>query len=208
MSTASVGTLEFHDAPNAQDASAVTAAEGFLAKVNADHAPEAVIQYAESRVAALKVNSAQVAPPQSTKFNSASAPTEITVTEADLERLLAKTQATLQTLQAQSYVTSNKRQVQAQIDACRTGIAACDASIARFDASIEASLTHIDELIEQPLQVAMFGVPLTSEANAKLQGAAVAFVQLRQARWKQRQSRTSLEARLADLLRVQARFAA
>jgi nucleotide-binding universal stress UspA family protein len=209
MSTASV---EFHyqpDTPTPDVQHAVKIAQDFLTTVEADPAtPTAVVDYAKQRLAALTAKPAHIVPATDngpTQVSPPPTPMPLTANEADLEQLITSATAKLEDLRVRGYVQQNERQAQQQIEAVRAGMASCDKSILRFDQLIDESLVMIDDLIEQPVGVAMFGVPLISEANARLQSAALAFVQLRRSRHQQRISRQNLEARLADLERIQAR---
>jgi hypothetical protein len=119
--------------------------------------------------------------------------------------LIASATEKLQTLKAQGYIAANKLQAQQAIDACKAGVGSCDASIARFDTLIQQALEKLDEAIQAPVPVGMFGVPQTADATGKVQRLAVEFAAMRQARWRQIQSKTTLEARLSQLLAQQAR---
>jgi hypothetical protein len=207
MST-QVASIEFHDAaPDAQHASAVKTAEDFLVTVTADPAtPAAVVDYARQRLAALTAQPAPVDAPVAPAI-PAPVPATFTVNEDDLTRLIESAQAKLQDLKAQGYVIANRRQEEQQISAVRAAIAACDKSISHFDQLIVDAVAKIDELIEQPVPVAMFGQPMVAAAGDRVRAMGGAFAGLRVARHQQRVSRQTLAARLADLERVEAQSA-
>jgi hypothetical protein len=123
---------------------------------------------------------------------------------ADLENLIARAQAKLNAMKAESYATDNARQHQHQIDSVESGLRLADQSVAKFDVLIAEALAQLDAVIEAPATIGEFGAPQVASGAAHVQRAALAFAGLRQARFRQLQSRANLEARLSDLKRVQA----
>jgi hypothetical protein len=192
-----VGQITFREVPNAQQA-AVAAAQDYLKTTLASGAPAPVVEYAQQRLAAATAGK----PAKPKKSTSKVAPaTNITISAADLTQLIASAEAKLSDLKSQNYVRDNAQQAQRNIDACRAGIAGCDVSIKQFDKLIEEALARLDASIEAPVGVGLWGAPQVADATARWQGLAIAFGAQRAARWRQVQSRTTLEARLADLER-------
>jgi hypothetical protein len=207
MDANNVASIEFHEkstpAPDAQ-AAAVQAARDYLGTAEASKAPKVVIDYAKKRVATLeaaKPAKRRKSPPPSPDVPA----TQITVTAENLEQLIVSATEKLGALKAANYVTDNKRTEQRNIDACRGGIESCDVSIARFDTLIAQALEKLDAAIEAPPAVGLWGVPQTADQTGRVQGLATEFAAMKQARWRQVQSKTTLEQRLSQLLAQQAR---
>jgi hypothetical protein len=199
----SVGEVRFHEKPGAH-AAAVSAAQAYLKTTLASGAPKPVVEYAKGRVAAATAGKPAKGKSKG-KPAPAPAPVSLSVNEADLMGLIASATEKLGALKAQGYIAANKLQAQQAIDACKAGISSCDASILKFDQLIESALEKLDQAIEAPPAVGLWGVPQTADQTGRVQGLAIEFAAMRQARWRQVQSKTTLEARLADLERIQAR---